>query len=219
MMCEDIIKLAKKFAMTHRQYSNVYDSIDDYIAELECAAVSGLNSYDDTKGAFSTWCYAVFGNAVIKEIVSQLRQRRDAEVVSLDLSLDDEGNTLSELICDDTISQENIEDKLHKRLIFEAVYPYLSDNFKNHFFNNKTLEEIAIATHTSKQNVNQKLDREIERLRDALNTDNFNLLKRYNNRHHAAQYAKANNVSLNTYYQRRKNGLIEEVEYDIRANL
>lgn len=178
-MYEDIIKLAKKFASTHKQYANVYDSLEDYISELEYSVLTGLNNYNTAKGAFSTWCYAVFGNAVIKEIVSQMRQCRDAEVISLNVLINDDDDTLEDTISDNVYTRENIEEQINNRLIFKKIYPYLSENFKDYYFNDKTLEEIAIKTHTSKQNVNQKLDREREKLRLALEQDNLKLLNRY----------------------------------------
>ena len=177
----DIIKLARKFANTHRQYAEMYDSTDDYVQELVLSVISNVDTFDNTKGAFSTWCYTVYGTKIVKDLVYQLRQKRTCETVSLDAAIDDDGTTLSDLIVDNTCS-DNIEDRLHSKLIYKMLYPYLSENFKDYYFNDKTLDEIAQKEHTCRQNIFKKLNTEVSRLRSALENDNLNLIKRYSRR-------------------------------------
>lgn len=172
-----ILKLSKKFASRHLKHADLYSGFEDYVSELNCSVIKNLKSYDENKGAFSTWCYAVFETKIIRDIVKSIKRENIHEVKSLDQDINENGDSLIEIISDSINYQEDIERKLIARELFNRIIPYISSDFIKYAIQEKTITELAKEKEVSKQNMFNRINRERMKLKSAIENNNFGNLK------------------------------------------
>lgn len=206
----DIIKLSKKFASMHKDYVGIYNTFDDYVSELSTLVVKNIDSYDPEKGKFSTWCYKVFSQKTLKDLMKSMKKNENQYLNSLDQPINEDGDVLMDVIPEDRNYQEDIEENLYAKDIYKKLYPYLSFELKSYVIDNKTIPQIAKEMNISKQGLYNKIEKEIQNIRLALEQDNLNLLRK--TRKVAIDYCKEHNCSLRTYYRRKSKGENYETE-------
>ena len=174
----EIIKLSKKFASLHSKHMDLYGSFEDFVSELTYIVIKNLKSYDKSKGNFSTWCYKVFSTKIIRDIVKNIKKENIYEIKSLDDCIDDDGNSLIEIIPESFNYKEDLENKINSKNIVYKLLPYMSKDFIRYALEEKLIVELSREKNISKQNMFNKIKRERLRLRKALENNNFDKLKR-----------------------------------------
>lgn len=172
-----ILKLSKKFASIHSKHSELYGGFDDYVSELNCAILKNLKSYDETRGAFSTWCYAVFETKIIKDIVKYMKKESIYEVKSLDQDINEDGDCLIDIISNNINNREDIERKLFAQDLVRKILPYVSRDFIKYAMEDRSIIELAREKEVSKQNMFNRIKRERIKLKLAIENNDFKNLK------------------------------------------
>ena len=176
---EQAFKLAYSFAGKYQKYIRFFDSFEDYVMSLTCHLLEKLDKYDSNIASFGTYAYAVFTNYVKREIMIQNYQKRDAQIISLDVMIDSNDDDskgkvpLFDLIAiEDEPFDKIVNDETYSYL-FSRLSKYLSKEFIEHYAYKKTFTEIAREKHISKQCVNDRVLKDLEFIRYYIHTGKF----------------------------------------------
>lgn len=176
---EQTFKLAYSFASKYQKYIQFFDSFEDYVMSLTCHLLEKLDKYDNNVASFGTYAYAVFTNYVKREIMIQNYKKRDAQIISLDVMIDNNDDDskskvpLSDLIAvEDETFDKIVNDETYSYL-FNRLSKYLSKEFIEHYAYKKTFAEIAKEKHISKQCVNDRVLKDLEFIRYYIHTGKF----------------------------------------------
>lgn len=209
----DILKLAKKYAGTHSDYCKLFGDYDDYVQELILAVLRRLSKYDSAKGSFGTFCYIIFKHRTIMEIVYYEREKRKHSEISSNISVLDkeDSGTLEDLISDNTDLASDVENKIIydriKEHLNEAIFLYM-DGY--------TMNEIADKLNITHQAVSQRIakcKRDLEVYLETGDLSNFVRRKNWGSLKEARErYCKEHNISIRTYFRRKKNNTLNEGE-------
>ena len=172
-----ILKLSKKFASQHSKHADLYGGFEDYVSELNCSILKNLKSYNENKGAFSTWCYAVFETKIIRDIIKSIKRENIYEVKSLDQDINENGDSLIDIISDSINYKEDIERRLFAKELVRKILPYVSRDFLKYAIQDKSIMELAKEKEVSKQNMFNRIKRERIKLQSALQNNDFSSLK------------------------------------------
>lgn len=155
-----ILKLSKKFAQQRIQHTSLYGSFEDYISELNYSILKNLKSYDENKGAFSTWCYTVFETKLIRDIIKNLKRKNTYEVKSLDQIVNENGDSLTDIISDSVNYKENIERRLFAKELVRKILPHVSKEFIDYAVYDIKISQLAKNNLVSNQNMSSRIKRE-----------------------------------------------------------
>lgn len=179
-LANQIIKLAKKFVNTHPKYWFAFDSKEDYESELLTRFFEKYDEFDESKGKLSTWSYMLFKQISIKKVKKYLKRKNLLNTISLE-DKDENGISLKDTLKDEEDPFEKIEEKIFTDYFYEKLNPYLSEEFKKHYFEYKTLEEIAKDKKVTRQCIQMKIALEIRNLQKAVEENNIDSLGNFEN--------------------------------------
>lgn len=154
---------------------------DEIIDLLYIGYTKALNTYDSSKGKFSTYAYSCMsGICSGYDYMYNRRAKRskDIKVVSLNTPVGEQkDNELWEFIKDPNV---DIETEVEFKLLLEDIYnskELLPDSdqylFECYFEKNFTMERIAKSLGVSKERIRQRINKLITKLRDYTNGINF----------------------------------------------
>lgn len=137
----------------------------------------GLNSYDETKGKYSTFLYECIKNEILRYLDYEKRKGRDTEIISYNVNIKDSKNTqLLDMLGYDV----KYDDDIYFNEIIQKIMIELAENFtirqEEIFkyiygidgFPKLSYVEIAKIYHTSKQSIYDTHTRVLKRLRGKL---------------------------------------------------
>lgn len=154
---------------------------DDIIDLLYIGYTKAINTYDSSKGKFSTYAYTCmqamcYGYDFLYN--RRAMRSKDIKVVSLNTPVGEEKDSeLGEFIEDPTT---NIENEVELKLLLEDIYKgkeklsfYDQYLFECYFEKNFTLERIGKSLGISKERVRQRISKLIIKLQEYSNNINF----------------------------------------------
>lgn len=166
---EQAYVLAKTYAYQHSCYKQLFDNdMDDYIMSLTVHLLSVIDKYDSNKAKFSTFAFKVFNNHIIHIHRALSRQKRTANIISLD-DVIYETDILDNNNTDITFTDETDINMIN--MLYNNICKYLSKEFIAHYAYNKSFADIAKELNVSRQAVAKKVNKEKEFIHTFLTTD------------------------------------------------
>lgn len=166
MTTEDYIQwepLIHKVAFRYR--NNRFNiEYDDLIQIASIGVMNAIDSYEEDKGCtYQSYIYTCAQREIFEVFQNQRRLKRQGNVVSINCIIDDDNNTLEELIADEDVNTElYVEDKLMFAEYIREMKLILSlEEFNivmKKVFTEKTNEEIANELNLSNRDCVRRLE-------------------------------------------------------------
>lgn len=177
---DEVIKIVGSFVQRYKRFADMYGDIEDFMSELLLHVVSNIDKYDAEKGKLSTWLYEVCKN----KMYIYYKRTRNKIKLNQCFSLNELVPGSDRLLMFEVIKEEDvrtfedIEDNVNAKCVIDKLKPYLSDELKMKYLENKTIKQIAENKGVSRQVISLKLQKELKRIKKALETNNIESLKR-----------------------------------------
>lgn len=201
-----IWKLAKKFIQRFPSFAKYFDNdFDDYLSSITLGALKSKHTYNSEKGKLGTWCFQCFKTTVFSK-----RRKIKQYTISLNDTVGENSNVeLQEVIAENEDNDEDFYETLNIKINCDKIIPHMSKELYSHFFEHKSISDIARLSGTTTQNIYNKLSRELFQLKKFIETNNEEYLQlshRADNRKEKEEYLKTHKCSVRTYYRRKAEG-------------
>ena len=205
---EDIYRLSLAYAKRHPSAIKFFDSFDDYVQELRLAVIEREHYFNPDKANFSTYCYLCFVNRIRMQVRICKSNPRPLSLDDIIENTDREIETFVDITADTSLpTEDDLIDNMDKQKFIDKCFKELSDESIMYFYLNMTQRQIAAVTNKTYQNVGQKIDKDIKRIRRKF-VEHKPVKKKYGiGKSDAEAYMKEHNCSIRTYYRHKEKEL------------
>lgn len=205
---EDICRLSLAYAKRHPSAVKFFDSFDDYVQELRLAVIEREHCFNPDKANFSTYCYLCFVNRIRMQVRIYKSNPRPLSLDDIVENTNREIETFVDITPDTKLpTEDDLIEAMDRQKFIDKCFKELSDESIMYFYLNTTQRQIAAVTNRTYQNVGQKIDKDIKRIRRKF-VEHKPVKKRYGiGKSDAEAYMKKYNCSIRTYYRHKEKEL------------